>query len=310
MLRPNLKKRKSVEESRETRRTISTQVQASRRNRFCCEYLRDRFGVPFTDISSPLFRTPTVLPNTNITLETPRFDQKIPDSFRLYRGQGSNSEKSDGSDFSDSCTTCEDFSGSYTNSEYGSSGEEGSDSEIVSENNSDSGSFPPGRIDEDSQTTSTSDKKDDEKRSVSRQSNESGGAEKSSNTVDSGLRSLQLVWAKSRGYPWYPALIIDPDIPNGFVHNSVPLPCPPQHVLDLRKNRIDNEFLVLFFDIKRTWQWLPSGKLELLGINKSIDASKLVESRKPAVRKAVKKAYEEALAYQKEVTKRRPEGKL
>lgn len=256
------------------------------------------------------FRTPTVTLNTNITLETPKFDTKIPDSFRLYRGQGSHSENSDASDFSDSCTSCEDdFSESYTNSEYGSSGEDASDSEIVSGNNSDSGSFPV-RIDEDSQMTATSDKKDDGKESESRQSNESEeAAAVSSATSSSGLKSLQLVWAKSRGYPWYPALIIDPDIPKGFVHNSVPLPCPPQHVLDLRKNRVNDEFLVLFFDAKRTWQWLPSTKLDLLGINKAIDESKLVESRKPADRKAVKKAYEEALHYQSQVT-HRPVGKL
>lgn len=255
------------------------------------------------------FRTPTITPSSNITLEAPRFDTKMPEAFRQYRGQGSNSENSDGSDFSDSCTSCEDFSESYTNSEYGSSGEDVSDSEIVSGNNSDSGSLPLMRIDDDTQTTMTSDKKDDEKESESRQSNDSGEADRPVVT-NSGLRPLQLVWAKSRGYPWYPALIIDPDIPKGFVHNSVPLPCPPQHVLDLRKNRIGDEFLVLFFDAKRTWQWLPSGKLEVLGINKPIDESKLVESRKPADRKAVKKAYEEALHYQSQVTKTRPEGKL
>ncbi|XP_070501839.1 bromodomain-containing protein homolog [Chironomus tepperi] len=268
--------------------------------------------------------TPTILPNTSITLETPKFDARIPDSFRLYRGQGSNSENSEQSEFSDSCTSCE-FSESYTNSEYGSSGSENaSDSEIGSDNNSDSGSFnQPENADEDSQGTATTttrtsaDKKDEESR-LSESDDEtepvastSSGAMRAYANAQSGkLKPLQLVWAKSRGYPWYPALIIDPSIPKGFVHNSVPLPCPPDNVLTLRKNQTSDDFLVLFFDTKRTWQWLPSSKLELLGIHKSIDESKLSESKKPTLRKAVKKAYEEALHYQSQVTKKKPEGKL
>lgn len=274
------------------------------RNRFCCKFRLISYFQKY--LKSSFFRTPTILPNTNITLDTPRFDQKIPDIFRVYRGQGSNSENSDASDFSDSCTSCDDFSGSYTNSEYGSSND-GSDSDIVSGNNSDSGSYPGGR-DEDSQMTAASDKKEAEMRPESRQSNDTDEVERPSGSSE--LSSLQLVWAKCRGYPWYPALIIDPDIPKGFMHNSVPLPCPPQHVLDMRKVRVENEFLVLFFDAKRTWQWLPSTKLEVLGINKAIDESKLVESRKPTDKKAVRKAYEEALHYKSQVSKKRPEGKL
>lgn len=122
-------------------------------------------------------------------------------------------------------------------------------------------------------------------------------------TVASVLEPLQLVWAKCRGYPWYPALIIDPAIPKGFIYNGVPLPAPPADVLALRKDGLDESpFLVLFFDAKRTWQWLPANKLELLGLDKQLDQSKLVESRKPADRKAVKKAYQDALHYQSQVS--------
>ncbi|KAG5667684.1 hypothetical protein PVAND_015656 [Polypedilum vanderplanki] len=252
----------------------------------------------------PMLLTPSIKPNTNITLETPKFDTRIPESFRVYRGQGSNSEKSDASDFSDSCTSCE-FSESYTNSEYGSSGdEEASDSDAGS-NNSDSNSFNNNDEDSQASATTTTRTKDEDDHSEEEAKNSAPL------TGDRKLKALQLVWAKSRGYPWYPALIIDPNIPKGFVHNSVPLPCPPDNVLTLRKPAVnEDQYLVLFFDTKRTWQWLTSKNLEQLGVNKAIDESKLNESKKPALRKAVKKAYEEALHYQSQVTKKKPEGKL
>lgn len=111
---------------------------------------------------------------------------------------------------------------------------------------------------------------------------------------------LTLVWAKCRGYPWYPALIIDPTIPKGFIYNGVPLPTPPRDVLELRKDKSEPVYLVLFFDAKRTWQWLPPNKLERLGINDQLDKSKLTESRKQS--KAVRKAYDDALHYNSQVT--------
>lgn len=78
------------------------------------------------------------------------------------------------------------------------------------------------------------------------------------------------------------------------------MPTPPSDVLALRKDKTEPVYLVLFFDSKRTWQWLPPSKLELLGENESFDKSKLTESRKQS--KAVKKAYEDALKYNKQVT--------
>lgn len=133
-------------------------------------------------------------------------------------------------------------------------------------------------------------------------SNASATAAGSSVLPPAALEPLQLVWAKCRGYPWYPALIIDPAIPKGFIYNGVPLPAPPADVLALRKDGDEQPFLVLFFDAKRTWQWLPANKLELLGLDKHLDQAKLVESRKPTDRKAVKKAYQDALHYQSQVS--------
>jgi bromodomain and PHD finger-containing protein 1 len=71
--------------------------------------------------------------------------------------------------------------------------------------------------------------------------------------VGNGLEALQLVWAKCRGYPWYPALIIDPNTPRGTIHKGVPIPAPPEDVLALADNYKEPVFLVLFFDTKRTW---------------------------------------------------------
>ncbi|XP_055538809.1 bromodomain-containing protein homolog isoform X2 [Wyeomyia smithii] len=201
--------------------------------------------------------------------------EAIPDSFRVYRGgqdrEISDSEDSNLSFTGSTCSSCSGFSGSGTESEFGSSMDDDQsfcDSEMST---SEAEAFPEKPM----------------------------------------LEPLKLVWAKCRGYPWYPALIIDPEIPNGFVHNGVPLPAPPADVLALKANYDEPVFLVLFFDVKRTWQWLPANKLELLGVNKELDQNKLIESRKPTERKAVNKAYQEALHYHSQVSSADgPAGKL
>lgn len=110
---------------------------------------------------------------------------------------------------------------------------------------------------------------------------------------DSSLDALDLVWAKCRGYPSYPALvstachwglrnpcplpadwflgslfssqppllflqIIDPKMPReGMFHHGVPIPVPPLEVLKLGEQMTqearEHLYLVLFFDNKRTW---------------------------------------------------------
>lgn len=59
------------------------------------------------------------------------------------------------------------------------------------------------------------------------------------------------------------------------MHKGVPIPSPPQEVLDLSSNYTEKVYLVLFFDAKRTWQWLPADKLEILGLDSERDEAKV-----------------------------------
>ncbi|XP_030589641.1 bromodomain and PHD finger-containing protein 3 isoform X3 [Archocentrus centrarchus] len=121
------------------------------------------------------------------------------------------------------------------------------------------------------------------------------------------LEPLDLVWAKCRGYPSYPALIIDPEMPEeGLLHNGVPIPVPPKDVLHLGEQRQEetNEklYLVLFFDNKRTWQWLPRDKVTPLGVDDTADKLRIMEGRKSSIRKSVQVAYDRAMIHQSRVS--------
>lgn len=48
-------------------------------------------------------------------------------------------------------------------------------------------------------------------------------------------------------------------------------------------------------------QWLPRNKLEPLGVDSALDKSKLLENKKPNVRKAVQKAYEKAILHRSDI---------
>ncbi|XP_054648921.1 bromodomain and PHD finger-containing protein 3 isoform X2 [Dunckerocampus dactyliophorus] len=121
------------------------------------------------------------------------------------------------------------------------------------------------------------------------------------------LEPLDLVWAKCRGYPSYPALIIDPEMPEeGLLLNGVPIPVPPKDVLRLGEQRQEETsqrlYLVLFFDNKRTWQWLPRDKLTPLGADDTADKLRIMEGRKPSIRKSVQVAYDRAMIHQSRVS--------
>ncbi|XP_040199584.1 bromodomain-containing protein 1 isoform X3 [Rana temporaria] len=114
------------------------------------------------------------------------------------------------------------------------------------------------------------------------------------------LEPLKVVWAKCSGYPSYPALIIDPKMPRvGCNHNGVAIPIPPMDVLktgeQMQTRAEEKLFLVLFFDTKRSWQWLPKSKMVPLGIEETIDKLKMMEGRNSSIRKAVRVAYDRAL---------------
>merc|ERR1739838_946908 len=79
-------------------------------------------------------------------------------------------------------------------------------------------------------------------------------------------------------------------------------PVPPVEVLNLAESHTRPHYLILFFDSKRTWQWLPRDKLEPLGVDTELDKSKLIQSKKPGEKKAVKKAYQEAILHRCRVT--------
>lgn len=114
------------------------------------------------------------------------------------------------------------------------------------------------------------------------------------------LEPLKLVWAKCSGYPSYPALIIDPHMPRvGCKLNGVSIPLPPSDVLRIGEQmqyKADEKlYLVLFFDNKRSWQWLPRSKMVPLGMDKTIDKIKMMEGRTSSIRKAVQIAFSRAM---------------
>nr|XP_023693931.1 bromodomain-containing protein 1-like isoform X2 [Paramormyrops kingsleyae] len=91
-------------------------------------------------------------------------------------------------------------------------------------------------------------------------------------------------------------LIIDPKMARGGCnHNGVSIPTPPLDVLRagerMQYRSEEKLFLVLFFDNRRSWQWLPKSKMAPLGVDKTTDMVKLMEGRTSSIRKAVQKAF-------------------
>uniref|UniRef100_A0A8V1A1X2 Bromodomain and PHD finger containing 3 n=1 Tax=Gallus gallus TaxID=9031 RepID=A0A8V1A1X2_CHICK len=121
-----------------------------------------------------------------------------------------------------------------------------------------------------------------------------------------GMRRLKFCEDRCLTAHTFSFVIIDPKMPReGLLHNGVPIPVPPMDVLKLGEQRQteagEKLFLVLFFDNKRTWQWLPRDKVYPLGVDDTVDKLKMMEGRKTSIRKSVQVAYDRAMIHMSRV---------
>ncbi|CCM01322.1 uncharacterized protein FIBRA_03371 [Fibroporia radiculosa] len=107
------------------------------------------------------------------------------------------------------------------------------------------------------------------------------------------LEGGTLVWAKAATFPWWPAVVFEPDD-----HTIPPNMLPVHHRGDTR----GPIHLVRFYDSKRSWQWVTLNKMKMLGEDDDLDAELLANSSKlqkwktPKLRKQCRDAFREALA--------------
>ena len=71
---------------------------------------------------------------------------------------------------------------------------------------------------------------------------------------------------------------------------------------DITETNISPMLMSFYLYIVCYRQWLPRNKLEPLGVDSGLDKGKLLENKKPNVRKAVQKAYEKAILHRCSVT--------
>lgn len=86
------------------------------------------------------------------------------------------------------------------------------------------------------------------------------------------LEGGTLVWAKAKNFPWWAAVIFEPDDPT----------VPPK-VLKLRPTKSKSPMghhLVRFYDSSKSWQWLEHDQLLLLGESDELDQSLLTTSKR------------------------------
>lgn len=99
-----------------------------------------------------------------------------------------------------------------------------------------------------------------------------------------------LVWAKADTYPWWPAVVWEPDDP------KIPE--------DVRKKRPqdNSRHIVQFYDPTMSWTWVTIGNMLLLGEDNVVDASLLSPTstvqkwKTPRIKKQCREAFQLALA--------------
>lgn len=99
-----------------------------------------------------------------------------------------------------------------------------------------------------------------------------------------------LVWAKADTYPWWPAVVWEPDDP------KIPE--------DVRKKKPqdNSRHIVQFYDPTMSWTWVTIGNMLLLGEDNVVDASLLSPTstvqkwKTPRIKKQCREAFQRALA--------------
>ncbi|KAG1774169.1 hypothetical protein EV702DRAFT_1127317 [Suillus placidus] len=99
-----------------------------------------------------------------------------------------------------------------------------------------------------------------------------------------------LVWAKADTYPWWPAVVWEPDDPHI-----------PEDVRK-KKPRDNSRHIVQFYDPTMSWTWVTTGHMLLLGEDNEVDASLLSPTsmvqkwKTPRIKKQCREAFQRALA--------------
>lgn len=120
------------------------------------------------------------------------------------------------------------------------------------------------------------------------------------------LEGGTLVWAKASTYPWWPAVVYEPD--------DERIPKVVKKLRDtLRRTESGPLHLVQFFDKASQWQWVELSKLLLLGENQELDSELLAPQsrrqrwRTSGIRRDCRDAYQRAIAEMETETDMGPE---